>query len=164
MQNRIGINTGKLVTGNMGSTMRMNYTMMGDTVNLAARLEASAKQYGIYIQVANETYSACKDKFVWRDLDYVIVMGKTEPAQVFEPISEKDKMPKGYDKLLPAYNEALQLYRNQDWQKQLMLLKHPMNSRTCSLVEKQIQVKSIFLDVNITKITLQAMIGMEPGL
>ena len=117
MQNRIGINTGKLVTGNMGSTMRMNYTMMGDTVNLAARLEASAKQYGIYIQVANETYSACKDKFIWRDLDYVVVMGKTEPAQVFELISEKDKMPKGYDKLLPAYNEALQLYRNQDWAK-----------------------------------------------
>ncbi|MEC8703367.1 MAG: adenylate/guanylate cyclase domain-containing protein, partial [Candidatus Neomarinimicrobiota bacterium] len=73
MQNRIGINTGKLVTGNMGSTMRMNYTMMGDTVNLAARLEASAKQYGIYIQVAEETYKACKDRFIWRDLDYVIV-------------------------------------------------------------------------------------------
>ena len=61
MQNRIGINTGKMVTGNMGSAMRMNYTMMGDTVNLAARLEASAKQYGIYIQVAKEAYSACKD-------------------------------------------------------------------------------------------------------
>jgi len=69
MQNRIGINSGQMVTGNMGSTMRMNYTMMGDTVNLAARLEASAKQYGIYIQVADETYKACKDKFIWRDLD-----------------------------------------------------------------------------------------------
>ena len=117
MQNRIGINTGKLVTGNMGSTMRMNYTMMGDTVNLAARLEASAKQYGIYIQVTEETYAACKDKFIWRDLDYVIVMGKTEPAQVFELISEEQNMPPGYDKLLPAYNEALKLYRNQDWVK-----------------------------------------------
>ena len=117
MQNRIGINTGSLVTGNMGSTMRMNYTMMGDTVNLAARLEASAKQYGIYIQVAEETYNACKDKFIWRDLDYVIVMGKTEPAQVFELISEDGNMPPGYDKLLPAYNEALKLYRNQDWVK-----------------------------------------------
>ena len=117
MQNRIGINTGKLVTGNMGSTMRMNYTMMGDTVNLAARLEASAKQYGIYIQVAEETYAACKDKFIWRDLDYVIVMGKTEPAQVFELISEEQNMPPGYDKLLPAYDEALKLYRNQDWVK-----------------------------------------------
>ena len=64
-----------------------------------------------------ETYAACKDKFIWRDLDYVIVMGKTEPAQVFELISEEQNMPPGYDKLLPAYNEALKLYRNQDWVK-----------------------------------------------
>ena len=117
MQNRIGINTGPMVTGNMGSTMRMNYTMMGDTVNLAARLEASAKQYGIYIQVADETYKACKDKFIWRDLDYVIVMGKSEPAQVFELIAEKGKMPPGYDKLLDAYHNALAFYRNQEWEK-----------------------------------------------
>ena len=107
----------------MGSTMRMNYTMMGDTVNLAARLEASAKQYGVYIQVAEETYKACKDKFIWRDLDYVIVMGKTEPAQVFELISEKDKIPPGYDKLLPAYHKALELYRNQEWDKAIKAFK-----------------------------------------
>ncbi|MAM48681.1 MAG: hypothetical protein CMP90_07005 [Gammaproteobacteria bacterium] len=123
MQNRIGINTGPMVTGNMGSTMRMNYTMMGDTVNLAARLEASAKQYGVYIQVAEETYQVCKDKFIWRDLDYVIVMGKTEPAQVFELIAEAGNMPSGYDKLLPAYHEAVKLYRNQDWVKAIEAFK-----------------------------------------
>ncbi len=123
MQNRIGINTGPMVTGNMGSTMRMNYTMMGDTVNLAARLEASAKQYGVYIQVAEETYKICKDKFIWRDLDYVIVMGKTEPAQVFELITETGNMPPGYDKLLPAYHEAVKLYRNQDWAKAIEAFK-----------------------------------------
>jgi adenylate cyclase len=123
MQNRIGINTGPMVTGNMGSTMRMNYTMMGDTVNLAARLEASAKQYGVYIQVAEETYQVCKDKFIWRDLDYVIVMGKTEPAQVFELIAETSNMPSGYDKLLPAYHEAVKLYRNQDWVKAIEAFK-----------------------------------------
>ena len=123
MQNRIGVNTGPMVTGNMGSTMRMNYTMMGDTVNLAARLEASAKQYGIYIQVADETYKACKDKFIWRDLDYVIVMGKTEPAQVFELITEIGNMPSGYDKLLPAFHEAVKLYRNQDWAKAIEAFK-----------------------------------------
>ncbi len=117
MQNRIGINTGPMVTGNMGSTMRMNYTMMGDTVNLAARLEASAKQYGVYIQVADETYKAVKDRFIWRDLDYVVVMGKTEPAKVFELIAEKDQMPNGYDRLLSAYHEALGLYKNQEWDK-----------------------------------------------
>jgi len=123
MQNRIGINTGPMVTGNMGSTMRMNYTMMGDTVNLAARLEASAKQYGVYIQVAEESYKTCKDKFIWRDLDFVIVMGKTEPAQVFELIAEEGNMPKGYDKLLPAYHEAVALYRNQDWDKAIEAFK-----------------------------------------
>ena len=117
MQNRIGINTGKMVTGNMGSTMRMNYTMMGDTVNLAARLESSAKQYGIYIQVANETYSACKDKFIWRDLDYVRVMGKTEPAQVYELIAVKGQETEQDKTILKAYHEALELYRNQDWDK-----------------------------------------------
>ena len=117
MQNRIGLNTGPMVTGNMGSSMRMNYTMMGDTVNLAARLEASAKQYGIYIQVADDTYKACKDRFIWRDLDYVIVMGKTEPAQVFELVAVDGDMPDGYGELLPAYHEALELYRNQDWKK-----------------------------------------------
>ena len=123
MQNRIGVNTGPMVTGNMGSTMRMNYTMMGDTVNLAARLEASAKQYGVYIQEAEETYKVCKDKFIWRDLDYVIVMGKTEPAQVFELIAEAGNMPSGYDKLLPAYHEAVKLYRNQDWLKAIEAFK-----------------------------------------
>ena len=123
MQNRIGINTGPMVTGNMGSTMRMNYTMMGDTVNLAARLEASAKQYGVYIQVAEETYKVCKDKFIWRDLDYVIVMGKTEPAQVFELITETGNMPPGYDKLLPAFHEAVKLYRNQNWVKAIEAFK-----------------------------------------
>ena len=117
MQNRIGINTGKMVTGNMGSTMRMNYTMMGDTVNLAARLESSAKQYGIYIQVANETYSACKDKFTWRDLDYVRVMGKTEPAQVYELIAVTGQETEQDKTILKAYHEALELYRNQDWDK-----------------------------------------------
>jgi len=117
MQNRIGINTGKMVTGNMGSTMRMNYTMMGDTVNLAARLESSAKQYGIYIQVANETYTACKDKFTWRDLDYVRVMGKTEPAQVYELIAVTGQETEQDKTILKAYHEALELYRNQDWDK-----------------------------------------------
>jgi len=117
MQNRIGICTGHLVTGNMGSEARMNYTMMGDTVNLAARLESSAKQYGVYIQISDTTYKPVKDLFVVRDLDFVVVKGKTEPAQVYELISEVGKEPNLYKKLLPAFHEALALYRNQDWKK-----------------------------------------------
>jgi len=116
MQNRIGIATGDMVTGNMGSAMRMNYTMMGDIVNTAARLESSAKQYGVYIQVAEATYLATQEHFEWRDLDFVIVKGKSEPVRVYELISLKDELPEGYAELLDAYHQALALYREQKWE------------------------------------------------
>ena len=109
MQNRIGIHTGPMVTGNMGSTQRMNYTMMGDTVNLAARLESSAKQYGVYIQISENTYNAAKDRLTVRELDTVIVVGKTEPVKTYELIAEKDQesAPVSYTHLtLPTNREV----------------------------------------------------------
>ncbi len=116
MQNRIGIATGDMVTGNMGSAMRMNYTMMGDIVNTAARLESSAKQYGVYIQVAESTYLVAKDGFEWRRLDYVIVKGKNEPVAVYELMSTKGDLPEGYAEMLEAYHQALDLYRTQKFE------------------------------------------------
>jgi len=123
MQNRIGISSGQMVTGNMGSESRMNYTMMGDNVNTAARLESSAKQYGIYIQIADSTYQPVKDKIVVRDLDNVRVLGKSEPVKVFELISEIGQEPEKYKKILPVYHEALDLYKNQEWQKAIEAFK-----------------------------------------
>ena len=123
MQNRIGINTGQMVTGNMGSDSRMNYTMMGDTVNLAARLESSAKQYGIYIQIADSTYESVKDQVVVRALDFVKVMGKEEPVKVYELISEVGQEPEPYKKILPAFHEAIAYYFNQDWEKAIEAFK-----------------------------------------
>ena len=123
MQNRIGISSGQMVTGNMGSKARMNYTMMGDNVNTAARLESSAKQYGIYIQIADSTYQPVKDKVVIRDLDNVKVMGKQEPVKVYELISEIGKEPEKYKKILPAYHEALGLYKTQQWIKAIEAFK-----------------------------------------
>lgn len=115
MRMRIGIGSGMMVTGNMGSTQRMNYTMMGDIVNTAARLEEGAKQYGIYNHVLKATRDACVDHFEWRDIDIVKVMGKNKAVHAFELISLKGELPPGYDKLLPAYEEALQLHRAQKW-------------------------------------------------
>ena len=123
MQNRIGISSGQMVTGNMGSEARMNYTMMGDNVNTAARLESSAKQYGVYIQIADSTYQSVKDKVVVRDLDNVVVMGKNEPVKVWELISEVGQEPDQYKKILPAYHEALDLYKNQEWSKAIEAFK-----------------------------------------
>ncbi|MFL3015842.1 MAG: CHASE2 domain-containing protein [Candidatus Neomarinimicrobiota bacterium] len=123
MQNRIGISTGQMVTGNMGSEARMNYTMMGDNVNTAARLESSAKQYGVYIQIAESTYQAVKEKMVFRDLDLVRVVGKNDPVKVWELISEVGKESETYKNLLPAYHEALKLYKDQEWDKAIEAFK-----------------------------------------
>ena len=115
MRHRIGVNCGELVTGNMGSDMRMNYTMMGDTVNLTARLESGAKQYGIETQVGSKIYEITKDRFTYRMLDYVVVKGRSEPERTFELISEKGKEPDIYKKLIPVWDKAIDLYTNQKW-------------------------------------------------
>jgi adenylate cyclase len=116
MRHRIGVNCGELVTGNMGSDMRMNYTMMGDTVNLTARLESGAKQYGIETQVGSKIYEVTKDKFTYRMLDYAVVKGRTEPERTFELISEKGKEPEVYKELIPVWDKAIELYTNQKWE------------------------------------------------
>ena len=115
LQNRIGIHTGTMVTGNMGSTHRMNYTMMGDTVNIAARLESSAKQYGVYIHISEDTYNAVKNQMTVRELDKVIVIGRSVPVQTYELIAEKGQEPDLYKELLPRFNDALELYKKQEW-------------------------------------------------
>jgi adenylate cyclase len=116
MRMRIGINTGDIVTGNMGSRTRMNYTMMGDVVNTAARLEASAKQYGIYIQTTMPTLElAGKDKFEWRDIDKVKVMGKQEAVEAVEIMALKGQLPDEQLKMVAIYNEGMELYRQQKW-------------------------------------------------
>ena len=116
MRMRIGINAGDLVTGNMGTTNRMNYTMMGDVVNTAARLEASAKQYGIYVQTTIPTLElAGKDKFEWRYIDKVKVMGKQEAVEAVEIMALKGQLPDGQLKMKSIYDEGMELYRQQEW-------------------------------------------------
>ena len=115
MRHRIGLNSGEMVTGNMGSSMRMNYTMMGDTVNLAARLEPAAKQYGVYTFVAENTYSVVSEQFEWRMLDLLRVKGKKKPVKVYELLSLKNDLSKEKKDLQQAFQEGLDLYHNQDW-------------------------------------------------
>ncbi|MEE9167519.1 MAG: adenylate/guanylate cyclase domain-containing protein [Candidatus Neomarinimicrobiota bacterium] len=123
MRHRVGLSSGEMVTGNMGSTMRMNYTMMGDTVNLASRLEASAKQYGVYIQVAESTYSSVKERFEWRFLDNVRVKGKKRPVKAYELLARKGELSESYSKVVPVFHEGIELYNAQKWDKALKLFK-----------------------------------------
>jgi len=115
MQHRIGLNCGRMVTGNMGSEMRMNYTMMGDTVNLAARLESSAKQYGVYNFVGENIYEVAKSQFVFRFLDFVKVKGKNIPVKVYELVSNKNDASSEMIKLIKAFEKGLDYYYKQEW-------------------------------------------------
>jgi adenylate cyclase len=116
MRMRIGISSGEIVTGNMGSTMRMNYTMMGDVVNTAARLEAAAKQYGVYILCTAETLQlAGLDDFAWRVIDKVKVVGKSEAIETVEIMAYKGQLPPEQVQMRALYQQGVELYRQQQW-------------------------------------------------
>lgn len=122
MRMRIGINSGEIVTGNMGSSMRMNYTMMGDSVNLAARLEESAKQYGIFTHVSKESKMMADPDdslFLWRELDTVRVVGKSEPVTTFELLGKIDEVDDNLKQLVTAFSAGLTAYKEQKWDEAL---------------------------------------------
>jgi len=113
---RIGLNSGECVVGNMGSRNRFDYTMMGDNVNLAARLESSAKQYAVYSQISESTYQGAKNDVEARELDRTIVVGRSEPVTVYELLSRKDELDAIRGKMRDLYHEGLAYYREQKWE------------------------------------------------
>lgn len=116
MRMRIGVNTGEIVTGNMGSAARMNYTMMGDSVNLAARLEEAAKQYGIFNHISEYTLKECNEnEFLFRELDTIRVVGKSEPVTTYELMDIKKNASELLFKLQAEFQKGLVNYKNQQW-------------------------------------------------
>jgi len=110
----IGINSGEMVVGNMGSAMRFDYTVMGDMVNLGSRLEGANKEYGTNIIISEFTYNHVKDTICCREIDSVRVKGKTRPVRIFELLGEKKDEP-GYQNLIEVFDTGLTLYREGKW-------------------------------------------------
>ena len=112
----IGLNTDHIVAGNIGSPKRMDYTMIGDGVNLAARLESACKQYGARILLSEFTKAKLRGIYRLREIDKVIVKGKTEPVSVFEALDyHSDTTFPNISDVLGHFSEGLSHYRNQAW-------------------------------------------------
>jgi adenylate cyclase len=111
----IGLNTGLVNVGNMGSDKRLSWTVMGDNVNLASRLEGMTKQYRTQVIISENTYREVKDHYVCREVDKIRVKGKSQPVTIYELMGPMSELPR-HRALLAKFNEALAVYRAQNWQ------------------------------------------------
>ncbi|MBR0970035.1 MULTISPECIES: CHASE2 domain-containing protein [Bradyrhizobium] len=133
----IGLNTGIGVVGNMGSDLKKNYSVLGDSVNLASRLEGQSKEYGFPIIVGSRTALAAKDKFAILELDFIMVKGKTEPEVIYAIAGREDVMLSGaFQRLRNVTIEMLGCYRGRDWQGALDAIERGRKSEDADTLEK----------------------------
>jgi adenylate cyclase len=133
----IGLNTGVGVVGNMGSDRKFNYSVLGDSVNLASRLEGQSKEYGFPIIVGSTTALAVKDRFAILELDFIMVKGKTEPEVIYAIAGREDVMQSAaFQRLRNITIEMLGCYRGRNWPGALDAIERGRKSEDADTLEK----------------------------
>ena len=155
MKHRVGVNTGNLVTGNMGSSLQMNYTCMGDAVNLAARLESGSKFWGIDVQVSETVYNATKNSYVYRNLGLIRVKGKSQSVNVYELICHKNFLDKPLSKLLAKFESGYEQYLKQNWDEAIKIFNE------CAQLEDMLSLNRI-TNPSLTYITICKEFKVKP--
>jgi adenylate cyclase len=132
----VGLNTGTCVVGNMGSDLRFDYSVLGDSVNLASRLEGQSKEYGFPIIVGSKTALAVKDKFAILELDFIMVKGKKEPEVIYAIAGREDIAQSGsFQRLRNLTIEMLACYRSRDWEGALAAIERGRKSDDARALE-----------------------------
>jgi adenylate cyclase len=125
---RMGIHSGKATVGNMGSRNKMNYTVMGDSVNLASRLEGANKFYETSAMISGSTYEGAKDHIEARQLDVIRVVGKTEAVPIYELMGKKGDLPDRIYDMLEKYNQGRGYFIDRDWKQARGLFKQALKA------------------------------------
>jgi adenylate cyclase len=136
---RIGVNSGPAVVGNMGSHSRFDYTAMGDTINMASRLEGACKHYRVPILVGETTFRMAEDTIMTREVDLIRVVGKSKPERVYQILEEKSQASADEKKNVETFHEALDLYRKKNWDKALNLFKMMKDDKLSSMYVSRIE-------------------------